>query len=141
MKIIKKLSLIVLPVLALILLLLPVTAFASATAQETEIADLAETHEKIKTAQCLVYQRTCVIAIQTEKFTDKSEYDSFRNDLQTEILQKYNFDRVIISRNPKIMHAIDKLQKMSESEREQAIEKFLQQFENSNGRPPMIQPR
>ena len=138
----KKLCQILLPILALVLLLLSCRTFASAaaTSQETEIAKLAQTNEKVKTAKCIVYQRTCVIAIQTEKFTDKSEYDKYRTDLETEILQKYNLDKVIISRNPKVMHAISKLEKMSESQREEAIEKFLKEHE-SQTRPPMVQPR
>ena len=141
MTVTKKICMIVLPILALILLLLPCTAFASATTQEKEIAQIAESSEKVKTAKCLVYERTCVIALQTEKFTDKSAYDQFRTELEMEILEKYNLDKVIITRNPKIMHAIERLQQMSETEREEAIQKFFEQCKEGDHRPPKVQPR
>ena len=142
MSIAKRFCQIVFPVVVLILLLLSCTnvASAAATTQEKEIAKIAQSNEKVITAICMVYQRTCVIALQTEKFTDKSGYDKFCAELENEIMQKYNLDKVIISRNPKIMHAISKIEKMSESEREEAIEKILERHENGN-RPPMIQPR
>ena len=140
MNVTKKLCMIFLPILALILFLLPCTAFAQATQQETEIAQLAQTYEKVKTAKCLIHERTCIIALQTEKFTDKSAYEQFRTELETEVLEKYNLDTVVISRNPKVMHAISKLEKMSESEREEAIDKILHQIELPK-LPPMIQPR
>lgn len=140
MTIAKKLSLIILSILTLTLLIVPCTAFASVQEQESEIAALAQSHEKVKTAKCIIYQRACVVALQTEKFANKSEYDEYCQNLKSEILQQYNLDKVVISRNPKIMHAISRLEKMSESEREQAIEKFLQQY-HDNDRPPVIQPR
>ncbi|MCM1289164.1 MAG: YhcN/YlaJ family sporulation lipoprotein [Corallococcus sp.] len=136
----KKIYLILLPIIALVLLLLPCTAFADVSKQETEIAELAQTRDQVKSAKCIVYQRACIIAIQTEKFTNKTEYDQFRQELENEILEKYNLDKVVISRSPKVMHAICQLEKMSESERQQAIEKFLQQHGDTE-RPPMIQPR
>ncbi len=140
MNLAKRFFFIILPILALYLLILPCTALAETNEQETKISELAQAHEKVKTAKCIVYQRTCVIALQTEKFANKTEYDRFRQELEKEILQNYNLDKVIISRNPKVMHAISRLEKMSETEREQAIEKFLQQYYD-NGRPQVIQPR
>jgi len=140
MKPAKRLALIILPILVLSLLLLPCTALAAVNAQETQIAELAQAHEKVKSAKCIIYQRTCVVALQTEKFANKSEYDQFRQELEKEILQNYNLDKIIVSRNPKVMYAISRLEKMSETEREQAIEKFLEQYYD-NDRPPMIQPR
>lgn len=140
MKFSQKITLIILAALMMALLILPCTAFASVQQQEAEIAELAQAHEKVKTAKCIVYQRACVVALQTEKFANKSEYDEFCQNLKAEILQQYNLDKVVISRNPKVMHAITRLEKMSETEREQAIEKFLQQYYD-NDRPPMIQPR
>lgn len=140
MKISKKLSLTILPILLLIFVLLPCTAFATTQQQETEIAALAQANPKVKTAKCIVYQRNCIVALQTEKFANKTEYDQFRQELENEIIQKYSIEKVIISRNPKVMHAISRIEKMSETEREQAIERFLQQYSNGD-RPPMIQPR
>lgn len=118
---------------------IPVAAQA-ATDQEKEICTLVKEKDKIVDAQCAVYQRNCVIAIKTEKFTSKTNYDEFRTQLEKEIAEKYDLDKVMITRSPKVMHAIAQLDKMSDEEREATIQKFIDKLFHRDQHPG-IQPR
>lgn len=129
--------------LALILsitVLLPCMANA-ATKTESEIAELVKSNDKICEAKCVVYENACVVAIKTEKFLSKNEYDKFKEQLQTELCEKFNLGAIVITRNPKAMHAISEIEKMSEKEREAAIEKFVDFELNRRPHHPQIQPR
>lgn len=105
--------------------LLPTLAFAT-TAQETEIANIVKEHEKVLDAKSIVYQRICVVAVKTAKFVNKSEYDSFKQQLEKTLKEKFELDAVVITRSPKAMHAIENISKMPESKREEEIRKFVQ---------------
>jgi hypothetical protein len=59
----------------IVLAILP--TFAMATTTEKEIADLAMQNSKVVNAKCVVYERNCLVAIQTEKFQSKTEYCKF----------------------------------------------------------------
>ncbi len=120
------------------------TTVCFATNVENEIITLTKKNEKVTDAQCIVYENNCVVAIKTEKFTSKKEYDTFKKTLENELCDKFNFDRVIITANPKAMQAINRISELSESEREDAIKKFVEfQLSPKPHRPhvPDIQPR
>ncbi len=119
--------------------LVPVAAQA-ATDQETKICALVKEKDKIVDAQCVVYERNCVIAIKTEKFTSKTNYDEFRTKLEREIAEKFDLDKVLITRSPKVMHTITQLEKMSDAEREATIQKFLDKLFHRDQQPG-IKPR
>ena len=132
-------------ILSLVLLMtvvamLPVLANAETT-QEQEISKFVSKQNKIAEAKCVVYQRNCVVAIKAEKFVSKAEYDNFKQTVRQEICKKFNLDNVLITRNPRAMHAIGEISKLSEQEREEAVRKFVEfEFEHKPHRPE-IQPR
>lgn len=119
--------------------IIPIAAQA-ATEQEAQICALVKEKDKIVDAQCVVYQRNCVIAIKTEKFTSKTDYEEFATQLEKEIAEKYDLDKVLITRSPKVMHAITQLNKMSDEERESTIQKFIDKLFHRDQQPG-IQPR
>ncbi len=126
--------------LLIVTLIFPLAANA-ATTQETEICNKAKENKKITGAECIIYQRNCVLAIKTEKFASKSEYDNFKLALQQQLVNEYNLDKVLITRSPKAMHTIKKLSAMSQDEREKAIEDFIEsEFSPQKPHKP-IQPR
>ena len=98
-------------------------AFAE-TCEET-ICKLATENEKVTEAQCVIYQRCCVVAIKTEKFTSKKEYDLYVNELTEKIKTECEVDHVFVTRNPKVMVQITKLADKPQAEREQAIKELL----------------
>ena len=124
--------------LMLIVLAMPIFANA-ATSQETEICNKVKESEKVKEAQCVVYKNSCVLAIQTEKFATKSEYDVFKTQLQKELTEQFGLEKVLVTRSPKAMHTIAKLSALTESEREKAIEEFVEnEFHNHKPHRPII---
>lgn len=110
-------------VLALVLAIAP-TAFA-ATDCEKRICELAQADERVKQAECLVYERTVVIAIKTEKFSTKSDYDSYVQQLVNSVKTECEVDHVFVTRNPKIMKQIAELSKLDEDQRDEEIQKIL----------------
>ena len=115
----------VIAALLAIILTLTVGQLAYAETCEAKICKLATANEKVTEAQCVVYERCCVIAIKTEKFTTKSEYDKYVDELKEEVKAQCEVDHVFVTRNPKVMVQITKLANMSETEREKAIKELL----------------
>lgn len=101
-------------------------AFAE-TDCEQKICQLAKANDKVKDAKCVIYQRNCVIAIKTEQFTQKSEYDTFVKDLVDKVKSEHEVDRVFVTRNPKVMNQIEELAGLNQQQREQAIQKLLEE--------------
>ncbi len=134
-------------ILAVIMLaaLLVCCASVTALAQTTEdyIEELATQHEKVTAAECVIYKRACAIAIKTEKFTTKTEYDKYLDDLIVKIKDDCEIDYVYVSRSPKMMSKLIELNKMDADERNKAIEDLIQkQLENgNNGHHKPIMPR
>ncbi|MCM1533824.1 MAG: YhcN/YlaJ family sporulation lipoprotein [Corallococcus sp.] len=115
------------------------TAFAATN--EERICELATSNEKVISAECVIYQRTCLIAIKTEKFTTKSAYDEYLDGLKTQIKSDFEIDNVIVTRNPKIMSKISKLREMSDEQRNAEIEKLIQRELNRIDNHKNIMPR
>ena len=132
-----------LPILTIALVVavfVPVAAFASTT-QETEIADYVKKQDKVVDAKCLTCDNNCIVAIKTEKFLNKTEYDSFKKNLEEQLAGKYDFDHIIVTRNPKAMHAIEEISKLSESEREQAVKDFVEKLISKQPRKLPLEPK
>ena len=116
----------VLVALLTILLALSIGQMAFAqTCCEEKICQMATENEKVIDAACVIYERCCVVALKTEKFTSKNEYDSFVKELTEKIKAEYEVDRVIVTRNPKIMMQIKALADKSETERDEAIKELI----------------
>ena len=71
----------------LVLAIVPTMAMASTT--EKEIADLAMQNKKVVKAKCVVYERNCLVAIQTEKFQSRTEYCNFVEQFENQVKAKY----------------------------------------------------
>lgn len=101
-------------------------AYAVTTAEQ-HVKALATKHEKVLAAECVIYRRACVVAIKTEKFTTKSEYDEYLDELTEQIKADCEVDYVLVSRSPKMMHQLTELNKLSDDAREKAIEDLIRQ--------------
>lgn len=124
--------------LVAVLVLVPVAANAS-TDTETQICEYVKNKDKVSKAQCVIYEHNCIVAIKTEKFTSKSDYDTFKKQLEKEIAEKFELDKVLITRNPAAMHAITQIVKLSDEERDEALERFFE--EEFHQKRPEKQPR
>lgn len=129
--------------LLLIFVSCAVTSTAFAAGCEQHIAEIATAHDKVVEAQCIVYNRACLLAIKTEKFSTKSEYDKFKEELTAQIENDCEVDSVFITRSPKIMHQLAQINKLSDGERQKAIEDLIEHELNrrDNGERKPIQPR
>ena len=101
-------------------------AYAS-TATEEHVKQLATEHDKVTACECVIYKRACVVAIKTEKFSTKSEYDEYVENLKEQITADCEVDYVFVSRSPKMMHQLVELNKLSNEERTKAIEELIAQ--------------
>ena len=108
-----------------ILLTLTIGQLAFAETCEEKICKMATDNEQVTEAQCVIYERCCLVAIKTEKFTSKSQYDKYVNELTEKIKAECEVDHVFVTRNPKVMVKIKTLAEKSESEREEMIKELL----------------
>lgn len=133
---------IIIGLLIMTLTMLFVSAYAFAETTEQQICSIAMQNEKVKAAKCLVYERNCVIAIKTEKFTTKTEYEQYLKKLTDEIKTKFEIDNVCVTRNPKIMKKIEMLEKLDEDKRNKLIQEIIDRELNKE-HPPIngIMPR
>ena len=135
----KKAILSILTVILAVVALAPVAAYA--TTQETDVCDFVKEQDKIVDAKCLVYENNCIVAIKTEKFLNKTEYDKFKEDLKQKLEDEFDFDHIVITRSPKLMHAVEEISKMSEKEREQAVKEFFENIKNNHSHRPHVEPK
>lgn len=112
-------------VLAILTILLLSTFVAAATEIETNIANVAMQNENVVRANCIVYRRYCLIALQTRKFTSREEYESYVENLADKVKSDYEIDKVIVTRSPKALKAIDALNDFDDETKQKYIEKLL----------------
>lgn len=113
--------------LMLILSFVIIPNMALATSDlETEIANYIAEQENIVDVKCVVYMRTCVVAIRTEKLTSKRQYDDLKHTLEKELMKKFDIDRAFVTRSPKAMHLIKSFSDMTEEQRHAAISKYIE---------------
>lgn len=108
-----------------IVLALTIGQAAFAETCEEKICNMATENKKVTEAKCVIYERCCVLAIKTEKFTSKNEYEKFVAELKEKIKADCEVDHVFVTRNPKVMVQINKIAEKSEAEREQLIKELL----------------
>ena len=124
--------------LALAMLVLAIVpSMAMATTTENEIANLAMQNPKVVKAKCVVYERNCLVAIQTEKFQSKTEYCKFVEQFENQVKAKYQIDNILVTRNPKVMIKLDHFEKLSETERNAEIQKLIEYLLNKPTPLPM----
>lgn len=128
-----------LAILMLTLIMIPTLALATTT--EQEICDLAMQNDKIKKAKCVIYERNCIIAIQTEKFANKTEYCNFVDDLEKQIKEKYQIENVFVTRNPKVMNQLDKFDTLDDSQKQTEIQKLVEHLLNKPMPLPIRPPK
>ena len=117
--------------LALAMLVLAIVpSMAMATTTENEIANLAMQNPKVVKAKCVVYERNCLVAIQTEKFQSKTEYCKFVEQFESQVKAQYQIDNILVTRNPKVMSKLDHFEKLSERERNAEIQKLIEYLLN-----------
>ncbi len=114
--------------------------FAMATTTEQDIENLATTEQKVLRAKCIIFERNCLIAIQTEKFATKSEYKEYTEQLKNIIKEKYQIDNVGITRNPKLMKEMEMLQLLDEQQRSEQIQQIIERYLNHPMPLPYIKP-
>lgn len=128
--------------LTILLLLLTVApTFALATTTEREICDIAMQNEKIKKAKCVIYERNCIVAIQTEKFANKTEYCTFVDNFVNQVTEKYQIDNVFVTRNPKIMNQLDKLDELDDTQKQTEIQRLIDNLLNKPMPLPIRPPK
>ena len=111
-----------------ILALIP--TFAMATTTEQEICNLAMQNPKVVKAKCIIFERNCLVAIQTEKFTNRTEYSDFLGKFEDQVKAQYQIDNIKVTRSPKVMCKLDQLEKLSDSERNAEIQKLIEYLLN-----------
>lgn len=125
----------------LLLVLAVVPTLAIATTTEQEICDIVLKNDKIKKAKCVVYERSCIVAIQTEKFANKTEYCNFVTDFENQVREKYQIDNVFVTRNPKVMNRLDKLDTLDDTQKQAEIQKLVEHLLNKPTPLPVRPPR
>lgn len=100
-------------------------AFASSHCEE-KICELAKANEKVTDAKCIIYDRTAVVAIKTEQFTTKSQYEKYVKELVDKVKEECEVEHVFVTRNPKVMKEIEELSKLDGQQREEAIQKLIE---------------
>ncbi|MCH5157087.1 MAG: YhcN/YlaJ family sporulation lipoprotein [Clostridiales bacterium] len=111
-------------IMAVLALSIGQLAFAE-TDCEQKICQMAKSNEKVKEAKCIVYEGNCIVAVRTEQFTQRSEYETYVKQLVENIKAECGVERVFVTRNPRVMKQIEELSKMDEQQRDEAIRKLI----------------
>ena len=133
-------------ILAIMIIATLCTAFTATCAvgqtAEEKICEIAKSNDKILDAKCIVYQRTCLVAIKTKKFVTRSEYDLYLANVRQQITSECEIDNVYVTRSPKVMKKLSELEKLNDKQRQQAIQEIIEK-ELNKGLPPIkdIMPR
>lgn len=129
----------VIVLLATLLACCPAVVASSQTSEEY-VKELALQNDKVLDCECVIYKRVCVVAIKTEKFTTKSEYDEYVEKLTEQIKTDCEADYVYVSRSPKLMFKLAELNKMNGDDRDRAIEELIKQQLERRDRDPVKPP-
>lgn len=114
-------------ILAVVLAVLaPCSAFAQTTAEQ-EIRQAVLTDKRVEKCSCLVFERNCLVAIKSS-FAGKTERDEFVRDLENKIKSNWQIDKVFVVGSPKVMQAIDSVNKLPESERQNLVRRIFEQY-------------
>ena len=133
-------------ILAIVISATLCTAFTATCAvgqtAEEKICEIAKSNDKILEAKCIVYQRNCLVAIKTEKFVTRSEYDLYLANVRQQVTSECEIDNVYVTRSPKVMKKLSELEKLNDKQRQQAIQEIIEK-ELNKGLPPIkdIMPR
>lgn len=117
-----------LALMALLCMALACTPVALASDCEQRICQLATANPKVTDAKCIVYERTAVVAIRTEKFSTRTQYEEFVKEFSTQVKAECEVDRVLVTRNPKVMKQLEQLSNLSDEQREEVIQQLLQEL-------------
>lgn len=131
----KKIFLLGIIIAMLTAMLVSAFAFADTMTTEQQICELATQNERVLTAKCLVYERHCIVAIKTEKFATKTDYEQYVDELTNEIKSKFEVDNVIVTRNPKVMHKLTMLEKLDGDKRDKLIKEIIERELNKDNLP------
>ena len=133
-------------ILAIVIIATLCTAFTATCAvgqtAEEKICEIAKSNDKILEAKCIVYQRNCLVAIKTEKFVTRSEYDLYLANVRQQVTSECEIDNVYVTRSPKVMKKLSELEKLNDKQRQQAIQEIIEK-ELNKGLPHIkdIMPR
>ena len=133
-------------ILAIVIIATLCTAFTATCAvgqtAEEKICEIAKSNDKILEAKCIVYQRNGLVAIKTEKFVTRSEYDLYLANVRQQVTSECEIDNVYVTRSPKVMKKLSELEKLNDKQRQQAIQEIIEK-ELNKGLPPIkdIMPR
>lgn len=114
-------------------------AYAEIT-PELYVKNTACKNEKVVDCECVIYKRACLVALQTEKFTTKSEYDAFIDELTAQIKENCEVDNVFVTRSPKVMHKLKELNKLDDKAKTKTIEDLINR-ELNRGIPHKLPPK
>lgn len=118
-------------ILIAVLIVTSCTATAFADNVENQIEKFVMQDKHVKDARVLCYKNYCVVAIQKRNFAEKTQYEQFKKDLASKITAKFDgITEVFVTASPRVMFEIDRIGKMDESEREKAIERFVEYVKN-----------
>ncbi len=116
----------ILVTLLTVIVALTVGQAAFAETVETQICEIAKQNEKVLDAKCIVYQRACLVAIKTEKFTTKSEYEEYLKQFKDTIKSEFEIDDVFVTRNPRIMQKLNMLSSLNENKRNEIVKEIIE---------------
>lgn len=106
--------------IAMFTLLTPVMANAGENI-ETLITNI----EHVKKAQVLQYGKLCVVAIDTENVTTKSQYAQLKQQIAETVKKETDAEHIVVTNNVRVYREIEKINQMPEEEKQQHIEKLL----------------
>lgn len=120
--------------------LLTTSVAVYATTSEDEIAGLAAANEKVVRAKCMIYKRNCLVALQTKEFTSHEQYKQFVAQLTEQITSGYEVDNVYVTRNPRAMQLMNKLDGLSQTERDKMLQRLLELVQHRSLAEPLPMP-
>ncbi len=113
------------------------TAFATTTEQEIE--NIAKVDNRIKEAKAICYENICVVAVQKQNFTSKTEYAQYKANTTSKITETFSdITNVFVTASPRVMFEINRLKSLGEDAKEQAIKHFIEMIKEHRDDLPRL---
>lgn len=83
-------------------------AVAAISPIDAQLNDFVANYQFVNSSYCVVYGNSALIAVQTQPFFTRSQYNQFKSELEIKITQLFGYEKVIVCTDSDIFYKAKK---------------------------------